>query len=168
MVVRIVFDQNVETWMRLHAGAIEELGGVPKVIVPDNLEAAVIRAAFGADDAPVLHRSYRELARHCGFEVDPAPVRAPQKKGKVESGVKYVKRSYFAPRAAQLDVVELGRGLARWVLEIAGQRAHGTTRTKPMEVFENVERAALLPLPSKRWQPVPWREASVHQDTLLR
>jgi transposase len=60
---RIVFDQTAETWLRLHGEAFEELGGVVEVVVPDNLEAAVIRAAFGIEGPTALNRSYRELAR---------------------------------------------------------------------------------------------------------
>jgi transposase len=77
----IVFDQKVETWIDLHIRAFEFFGGVPAVIVPDNLKSAVIRAAFGVDDEAVLNRSYRELARYYGFRIDPTPPRAPQKKG---------------------------------------------------------------------------------------
>lgn len=64
---RLVFDQKVETWVRLHVQMIEALGGVPKVVVPDNLKAAVIRAAFTPSDETTLNRSYRELGRYsCG------------------------------------------------------------------------------------------------------
>jgi transposase len=84
MVVRVVFDQKVETWLRLHVEAFNELGVVPRVVVPDNLKAAVVRAAFGIAEAPVLNRSYRELARHYGFKIDPTPPRSPKKRGKVE------------------------------------------------------------------------------------
>ena len=114
---RIVFDQKTSTWLRLHVEAFEELGGVPKVVVPDDLKAAVIRAAFGVDDDSVLNRSYRELARHYGFKVDPTPPRSPEKKGKVEAGVKYVKRSFFAVRKDEKDIDVLRRELARWAAE---------------------------------------------------
>ncbi|WP_211302512.1 DDE-type integrase/transposase/recombinase [Nannocystis exedens] len=73
MVARIAFDQSAETWIRLHVEAFEELGGAPTVIVPDNLKAAVVRTAFGIDERAALHRSYRELARHYGCRIDPAP-----------------------------------------------------------------------------------------------
>jgi len=66
MVARIVFDQKVETWVRLHVEAFAELGGVPEVLVPDNLKAAVVRAAFRVGGVTALNRSYRELARHYG------------------------------------------------------------------------------------------------------
>ncbi len=83
MVARIVFDQRIETWQWLHVEAFEELGGVPAVVVPDNLKSAVVRAAFGVGGATALNKSYRELARHYGFKVDPAPICQPKKKGKV-------------------------------------------------------------------------------------
>jgi hypothetical protein len=82
MVVRICFDQKIETWLRVHVEAFAELGGAPATIVPDNLKAAVVRAAFGVDGAASLNRSYRELARHYGFKIDPAPIYQPKKKGR--------------------------------------------------------------------------------------
>jgi transposase len=165
MVVRIVFDQKVETWLWLHVEAFTELGAVPRVLVPDNLKAAVIRAAFGVTEEPVLNRSYRDLARYYGFKIDPTPPRSPQKKGKVESGVKYAKRNFFAPRA-DLDIDTLRLELGQWVREIAGMRIHGTTHRRPLEVFEQVERAAMLPLPAKTWERVLWRTPTLQNNCL--
>lgn len=98
MYVDLVFDHSAETWARLHVDAFEYLGGVPETIVPDNLKAAVIKCYFGLKDNPELNRSWRELARHYGFMVDPTPPYAPEKKGRVEAAVKYVKSNFFAPR----------------------------------------------------------------------
>jgi hypothetical protein len=123
----------------------------------------VIRAAFGVSGLPELNRSYRELARHYGFRVDPAPPRAPKKKGKVESGVKYVKNNFLRGRHDQ-DVQEVNRGLDRWIREIAGARVHGTTGRRPLEVFASEEQAQLLPLPNKRYESVVWKQATVHAD----
>lgn len=81
---RVVFDQRTETWISLHEQAFQAFGGVPHVVVPDNLKAAVIQAAFGSGDPGcALNRSYRELA---------------QKKGKVESAVKYIKNNPLKSR----------------------------------------------------------------------
>ena len=163
MVARIAFDQKVETWLRLHIECFEELGGVPKTIVPDNLKAAVIRAAFGADDEASLNRSYRELARHYNFVVDPTPPRSPEKKGKVESSVRYVKSNYFKAHAPE-DIRDARRGMQRWLVDIAGQRRHGTTGKRPAEVFQQEEKQLLSPLPSERMQLVAWQRAKVHRD----
>lgn len=164
MVARVVFDQKVETWIALHVEAFSSLGGVIETVVPDNLKAAVVRAAFAADEPTELNRSYRELAKHYGFKVDPTPPRDPVKKGKVEAGVKYVKNNFFAGRqGAPID--EVRRDLSRWVEEIAGQRVHGTTGKKPLEVFQEIERPALRPLPRVPFEPVVWKKATVHRDS---
>jgi len=160
---QVVFDQKSETWIRLHAEAFRALGGVPRTLVPDNLKAAVIRAAFGIDQDSGLNRSYRELARHYGFRIEPTPPRAPKKKGKVEAGVKYVKRNALAGRYGE-DVTTVRQVLARWSIEIAGTRIHGTTGKKPLEVFETEERSTLIALPVRPYEVVLWKPATVHAD----
>ena len=162
---RVVFDQRTETWLRLHSEAFTTFGGVVETVVPDNLKAAVIRAAFGLSDDPALNRSYCELARHYGFKVDPTPPRDPEKKGRVESGVKYVKRNFFKPRDfSQADIAQVNAELDRWVSEIAGQRHHGTTGWHPLEVFRTEEHAALHALPARAYVPIQWKQARVHPD----
>jgi transposase len=163
MYCQLVFDQKVETWVRLHIEAFEYFGGVPRVIVPDNLKAAVVRAAFAVDDDPVIHRTYRELARHYGFQIDPTPPFSPEKKGKVESNAKYVKRNFLAPRELG-DIVRARAELQLWLREIAGGRVHGTTGRRPLEVFEREERSALLALPAVRYEIVLWKRAQLHRD----
>ncbi len=160
----IVFDQKTTTWLELHVNAFFALGGVVRTVVPDNLKAAVIRAAFGVDGATALNRSYREMARYYGFEVDPTPVYSPKKKGKVESSVKYVKGNFYAPRRG-MDIRELRRELTVWMSEIAGKRIHGTTQRQPLVVFTDEERETLLPLPSRPYDPVLWKEATLHRDS---
>lgn len=163
MFARVVFDQKVETWLRLHVEAFAALGGVPATIVPDNLKAAVIRAAFAVDGAASLNRSYRELARHYGFKVDPAPIYAPEKKGKVESAVRYVKGNFFVGRDDE-SLDESNAALARWLDEVANVRVHGTTRRRPVDLFA-AERAALRALPTKPYELTVWADALVHRDS---
>jgi transposase len=162
---RVVFDQSTGTWLRLHSEAFRFFGGVPLVIVPDNLKAAVVRAAFGASDRHEigLNRSYRELARHYGFKIDPTPVRSPKKKGKVESSASYVKRSLLGSEEFE-TIVEANAALDRWVMKTAGERIHGTTGRRPLEAFEE-EKVHLLPLPRVPYEPVEWKKATVHPDS---
>jgi transposase len=126
MFCRVVFDQKVETWLGLHVAAFESFGGVVETVVPDNLKSAVIRAAFGVNEEPALNRSYRELAKHYGFKIDPTPPLDPRKKGKVESGVKYVKRNFFHPRDLE-EIGQANRELDRWVAE-TGSLGRGDRR----------------------------------------
>jgi transposase len=164
MYCELVFDQTVQTWIRLHIRAFEYFGGVPRVIVPDNLKAAVVRAAFGVDDDPVIQRTYRELARHYGFQVDPAPPRAPKKKGKVEAGVRFVKGNFLTTWAS-VDLSRDNVALFHWLAEIADRRKHGMTSRPPIELFDEHEREALLVLPKTRFEQVTWKKARLHTDS---
>ena len=85
----------------------------------------------------------------------------------MESGVKYVKRNFFKPRD-ELDADILRQQLSMWVKHIAGQRRHGTTHKRPIKVFIQQERQALLALPEQRWELAVWREAKVHPDSHIQ
>lgn len=164
MYVDLVFDQRIETWLALHVRAFAHFGGVPAVLVPDNLKAAVVRAAFGVEHTAVLNRSYCELARHYGFRIDPTPPRSPEKKGKVERAVRYVKGSFLSTWES-VDVDIDREALARWAAEVAAKRRHGTTGRAPIELFEEQERAALMALPAQRFELVLWKRVKVHRDS---
>lgn len=165
--VDLVFDQKLSTWVDQHQKAFRYFEGVPQTIVPDNLKAAVMRCYFGFDEKPELNRSYRELARHYGFRVDPTPPYSPHLKGKVEAAVKYVKQNFFAPRALEL-MAEARSQLADWLEEIANARVHGTTGRVPRQAYEEVERATMLPLPRHHYTQVTWKECKVHPDSHIQ
>ena len=157
----LVFDQTIETWVRLHRAAFEFFGAVPRRIVLDNLRAAIVHAARYD---PEVQRSYRECAEHYGFLIAPCRPRTPEHKGKVEQGgVHYVKRNALAGRSFR-DIHEGNRHLWRWCLEIAGRRVHGTTKATPLERFDQAERGALLPLPPTAWELAEWKRAKLHAD----
>ncbi len=162
--VAFVFDQRVETWLDCHRRAFESFGGVPQRIKLDNLKAAIIKASV---DDPQVQRAYRECAEHYGFVISPCRVATPQHKGKVESGVHYVQRNFLAGRDYRnpvLNINHANRDVCVWVREVAGQRIHGTTRQKPLERFEQVERAALKPLPEQPYEPALWTQLKLHRD----
>jgi transposase len=155
-----VFDQKVETWLRCHREAFEWFGGVPKKVVVDNLKAAIVRAVL---HDPVVQRSYRELAEHYGFLISPCRPRTPQHKGKVESGVHYVKRNFLAGRDFR-DVVEANEKLIEWVEKTAGTRIHGTTKDRPLARFLEAEQDRLLDLPTTPFDLGVWKKAKLHAD----
>jgi len=155
----MVFDQKVETWVELHVRAFEWFGGVVRRVVIDNLRAGIVKAVLHDQEA---QRSYRELAENYGFLISPCRPHTPRHKGKVESGVHYVKRNAIAGR----DFVDITAGnahLLRWVMEVAGLRDHGTTHEQPLVRFEH-EREALLPLPPQRYEIAVWKQAKLHPD----
>lgn len=155
-----VFSQDTDTWLACHRRAFEFFGGVPRKIVLDNLKAAIIKAALYD---PLVNRSYREFAEHYGFLISPCLPGMPQHKGKVERGVPYVRKSFMAGRAFR-DVADANAQLIDWLLTKAGLRVHGTTKRKPLEVFEALERSALLGLPEKPFGIVAWKDAILHRD----
>jgi transposase len=159
--VEFVFDQEVATWLRCHRHAFEFFGGVPRRLVIDNLKAAIVRASF---HDPVVQRAYRECAEHYGFLIAPCRPRTPQHKGKVEQGgVHYVKRNFLAGRTLR-DQTEANRLALAWCRETAGQRIHGTVKERPLERFEQIERAALLALPEGPYQLAVWKRVKLHPD----
>jgi hypothetical protein len=78
--------------------------------------------------------------------------------------VKYVKNNGLKGRE-ESSIDDARRELTRWVREIAGMRRHGTTGAKPLEVFEQLEAAALAPLPAVPYALIVWKKATVHSDT---
>jgi transposase len=155
----LVFDQRVPTWLGLHRRAFASFGGVPAKIVLDNLKAAVLQAAL---HDPVLGEAYRRFARHYGFLVSPTRPRTPEHKGKVESGVHFVKRSFLAGQAFA-DLAVANTRLQAWVRQRAGTREHGTTRQAPLALFAQ-EQPLLQPLPAAPFELTEIRLATLHRD----
>lgn len=160
MYVEFVFDQTVETWLRLHQHAFAFFGGVPRRIVLDNLKAAIVKACY---EEPVVQRSYQELAEHYGFLLAPCRVRTPEHKGKVESSVHYVQRNLLASHDFD-DLQAANQGALVWLVQVAGQRNHGTTKQKPLVRFQEVEQAALQPLPAEPYDLAVWKQVKVGRD----
>lgn len=139
-------------------------GGIPKRAVIDNASSMVTLADA---QLPGLQRSFQEYAQARGILVDPARVRRPQDKGRVENAVPYV-RERWCDGEKFLDLGDSRRSAATWCLEVAGRRVHGTTRAVPLEVFEAEERAYLLPPPQERFDVPVWGLAKVHPDHHLQ
>ena len=158
--VEFVFDQKVETWLRLHRNAFNFFGGVPERVVPDNLKAAIVRACW---HEPLAQQAYRECAEHYGFLIRPCQPGKPEHKGKVEQGgVHYVKRNFLAGREPTA-LAQANRDVRVWANTTAGQRIHGTTRERPLARFA-VEREALRALPTTAYDPAVWKRARLHRD----
>lgn len=161
MYAEIVLRQDVETWLGCHRRAFEWFGGVPKKIILDNAKCAITRACYYD---PEVQRAYAEYAEGYGFIISPCPPRDPQKKGRVESGVKYVKKNFLPLRDFRNRLQEANRQLKEWILETAGNRIHGTTHEKPLTLFENTERMLLKRLPEHPPEKAIWQKVIVHGD----
>jgi transposase len=161
--VEFVFDQKVETWLRLHRNAFAFFRGVPERVVIDNLKAGISRICL---HEPLAQQSYRECAEHYGFLISPCRPRTPRHKGKVEKGgVHYVKRNFLGGREPT-TLTLANRDVVRWALTVAGERVHGTTKERPLERFE-LERGTLRPLPDAPYDMAVWKEVKLHRDCYL-
>ncbi|RIZ72126.1 MAG: IS21 family transposase [Methylococcales bacterium] len=156
----LVFDQKVATWLALHKRAFAFFGGVPKRIIPDNLKSAVVKALV---HDPILGEAYRRMALHYGFLISPTIPHTPRHKGKVESGVHYVKRNFFAGQEF-LDINMGNVHLRNWIMNTAGVRKHGTTSEAPLHLFNTIEKDSLQPITTESFRLLEIRPVKVHPD----
>ena len=130
-----VYDQKVETFIQCHINAFESFQGVPDSVRIDNLKAAILEANFYE---PIYQKVYQDFANYYGFKSIPCRIYKPNDKGKVESGIKYVKSNFFKGRSFTSGN-DCDNQLRQWNRK-ANLRIHGTTRKVPREIFEQEEK----------------------------
>jgi len=135
-------------------------GGVYATVIPDNMKTIVVRA-----DAlePRLNQAFVEYAQARGFVIDPARVRSPQDKPRVERTVPFVRGSFFAGETF-IDLADAQRRAEEWCRQRAGMRVHGTIQARPAEVFRVEELAMLRPAPATPYDVPIYANAKVHRD----
>ena len=135
-------------------------GGVFKTLIPDNL-SAVVESADAL--APRFNQAFVEYAQARGFKIDPARVRSPQDKPRVERQVQFVRGSFFAGEDF-IDLADAQRRAETWCHQRAGLRIHGTTQQRPAEVFAADEQPRLRPAPAAVYDVPVYATAKVHRD----
>jgi transposase len=158
--VWLTYQQSVADVVAGCEAAWQFFGGVFRVLIPDNLKAIVVKADA---TSPRLNAAFQEYAQARGFVIDPARVRHPQDKGRVERAVQYVQTSLFAGEQF-VTLAEAQAAAERWCRETAGQRVHGTTQRRPAEHFVREEQALLLPAPEAAYEVAAWSEVKVQRD----
>jgi transposase len=142
MYVEFTVSQTMEHFLACHENAFAAFGGVPPKIMLDNLKSAVLQRLAGV--APVFNPRYLDFARHYGFTITPCNVRRANEKGRVESGVGYVKKNFL--RGLELTEFAAIQAAARvWLDTIANVRIHGETHKRPIDLFAE-EHPHLQPL----------------------
>jgi hypothetical protein len=135
-------------------------GGVFHVVIPDNTKAIITTAN---PLQPHLVAAFLEYAQVRNFVVDPARVRRPQDKARVERSVPYVRDDCFG--GEHLGSLEHARIRAVvWCREEAGLRRHSRTQRRPREHFEVVEQPALLPAPTSVYDVPHWCDPKIARD----
>lgn len=151
--------QGLADWIGVHVRALAFLGGVPEIIVPDNLLSAVSKAHRYEPD---LNPTYQDFATHYGLAVIPARVRKPRDKAKAEGGVLLVERWILARlRHHQFfTLAELNAAIAGW-LKVLNTRAFKKLEGSRLSHFQTIDRPALRPLPARPYEFAEWRKARV-------
>jgi transposase len=134
--------------------------GIFAVVVPDCTKAIV----HTADPlAPRLVSVFLEYAQARGFVVDPTRTRSPKDKARVERSVRDVRDDCFAGEVL-LTITDARERARHWCAEEYGMRRHSTTLRLPREHFDAVEKPALLPVPTQRYDTPLWAEPKVARD----
>jgi transposase len=158
--VWVSFSQTTEAVIAGCEAAWAFFGGVFATVIPDNLSAVVDKAN---PTEPRFNQAFVEYAQSRGFVIDPARVRRPQDKPRVERVVPYVRASLFAGEHF-VDRVDAQRRAEQWCATKAGMRIHGTTQCRPAELFALEEAARLLPAPTTRYDVPLYASPKVHRD----
>jgi transposase len=130
MYLEFTISADTGWFLRCHLHAFHYFGGVPRMVLHDNLKTAVLGRE--ADGGIHWNPRYLDFANYYGFTPKACQPYRAQTKGKVESGIRYV-RSYFWVGLTFVDLADLNRQALEWLDTIANRRIHGTTRVVPFE-----------------------------------
>jgi transposase len=156
------WSQRLPDWIGSHGRACAALGGVPQVVVPDNLKAAVSRAHRYE---PPLNRTYAALAQHYGVAIVPARAARPRDKAKVEVGVQVVERWILARLRHHtfFSLLELNTAIADLLVHL-NRRPFKQLPGSRQSVCASLERPALRPLPAQPYAYAEWKLGRVNLD----
>ncbi|HUP85639.1 MAG TPA: IS21 family transposase [Acidimicrobiales bacterium] len=158
--VWLSFSQTLATVITGFEEAWTFFGGVFRVVIPDNM-ATIVTNADACD--PTLNQAFVEYAQSRGFVVDPARVRSPQDKPRVERTVAFVQSSFWAGEDFGC-LAEAQVAAELWCRTRAGLRDHGTTHRQPIVVFDAEEAPVLLAAPAQPYDLPAYQKAKVHPD----
>jgi transposase len=160
--VEATWTQSLPDWIGSHVRAFQFLGGVPEILIPDNLRSGVTQAHRYEPD---LNPTYHAMATHYGVAVIPARARKPRDKAKVENAVLVVERWLLARLRQQtfFSLAGLNTVLHTLVSDL-NQRPFQKLPGSRHTLFERLERPALRPLPVAPYEYAEWKKARVNID----
>jgi transposase len=155
-----ILRQTTESFIRCLENAFRAFGGVSATLVLDNLKAAVQNPDWFDPD---LNPKITSFGRHYGVAILPTKSYTPRHKGKIESGIRYVKANALKGRPFA-SLADVNAWLAHWECTIADTRIHGTTKKHVRALFEAIERPALRSLPQDPFPFFHEARRKVHRD----
>lgn len=156
------WSQKQEDWLTAHVQAFEFLGGIPELVVPDNLKSAVRKTHRYEPD---INPAYLQLAAHYGVAIVPARPYKPKDKSKAEVGVQIVERWIMARLRHQtfFTLASLNQAI-RFLLDDLNQRPFKKLPGTRLSQFEQLDKPVLRPLPSHAYEYAEIKQARVHID----
>ena len=154
--------QSLPDWIGSHVRCFAFLGGVPRIVVPDNLKSGVTKACRYEPD---INPTYLRLANHYGIGVVPARVRRPRDKAKVENAVLQVERRILARLRNHTfhTLAELNTAI-RSLLAVHNEEVTKSLGSSRKALFESIDQPALRPLPDRPFEEGEWSKARVNID----
>jgi transposase len=155
--------QGLADWIGAHTRALEAIGGVPWLIVPDNTKTAVIKACHYE---PSVNRTYSEMAAHYDTAILPARPRKPRDKAKVEVGVLIMERWILGRLRNQCfySLAELNAAIRALLIRVNDERPIRRLGVTRRQLFEELDRPMLKPLPVEPYVFAEWRIRRVGID----
>ena len=156
------WSQSLSDWLGSHCRAFSFYGGVPEIVVPDNLKSAVKKPCRYDPD---LNPSYQDLAEHYGTAIIPARVRKPKDKSKAEVGVQIVERWILARLRNQtfFSLTEANTAISKLLTDLNSRpfkKLPGCRR----EAFESLDQPVLRSLPTEPYEFAQWKKVRVSPD----
>lgn len=124
-------NERMSSLLAAHEHAFTHFGGRPEELLYDRMRTVTMKPA---EEKAKWNPTFESFFRHWGFEPRLCRAYRAQTKGKVESGVKYVKRN-FIPGRVFTDLADFNDQLVAWLAEVADVRVHGTTHERPIDRF---------------------------------
>ena len=160
--VEAQWSQELPNWINGHVRMFSFFGGVPEIVVPDNLKAGVKNPCRYEPD---LNPTYQDLAEHYGVAVIPARSGKPKDKAKAEVGVQVAERWILARLRNRtfFSLADLNQAI-RELLGPLNERPMKHLERSRRELFELLDRPALRPLPEQPYVFATWKKARVNID----
>ncbi|MCK1403864.1 IS21 family transposase, partial [Bradyrhizobium sp. 76] len=154
--------QSLPDWIASHVRAFAFFGGVARQTVSDNLKAGITRACF---HEPMVNRTYADLARHYPTAIVPARPYRPRDKAKAEVGVQIVGRWILARLRNRrfFSLASLNEAIHALLVELNDRPLRSWGRSR-RDLFEELDRPALTPLPDEPYEYAEWKRCRVNLD----
>lgn len=154
--------QQLPDWIQSHIRMWEYFGGVSEIVVSDNLKSGVKKAHHYDPD---INANYQHVSAHYGFAIVPARPGAPKDKAKVESAVGCIERQILAPlrHITFTSIADINAAIKPKLAEF-NRQSFQKMKTSRQNLFNEVDKPALKPLPPEKYHYAQWQHAKIHID----